>query len=119
MQYSSLLLSVLVLAALMLTSCLGQIHFSPDWQPGKRSGLASESQFSDTPYTQFPSSSSSSGSGNSGSRYDTDAIMSLFGGHMGRDVHACAEQIDYQVLLGVAKILAREANRLSSCMKGC
>lgn len=116
MKYISILLSLLFIAAMVVSSCLAQIHFSPDWQPGKRSAMGTQSQFSENPYINDVVEGSSKGSRN---ELDSDTILSLLGLHKQRDIQTCAEQVDYKVLINVAKILANEAKRISSCMKSC
>ncbi|GFR88494.1 adipokinetic prohormone type 1-like precursor [Elysia marginata] len=99
MKYSNLLISLLLVAAIMVSSCLGQIHFSPDWVPGKRSSMETQPQFNDNPYLNQVD-------GSSRRTIDTEALLSLLGVHKGRDVQTCADQVNYNVLINVAKIIA-------------
>ena len=106
MKYITLFLSLVVVAAMVVSSCLGQIHFSPDWEPGKRSAMPTRSRFNDNAYREMAGSSSSSSSSSRRSSYDTDSILNLFGGHRSRDAHKCADQVNFDILLDVANILA-------------
>nr|ARS73216.1 adipokinetic hormone [Deroceras reticulatum] len=77
------ILALLLLLAVSVSCCFGQINFTPHWGQGKR------------------------------------ALVAEYEDRLPQDGPSCLEKTDMNLLLEVAKLLAREAKRLSYCQKGC
>ncbi|GFO06622.1 hypothetical protein PoB_003312700 [Plakobranchus ocellatus] len=102
MRYGGFIAVLLVVAAVLVSSTLGQIHFSPGWKPGKR--FAASDARSLFEVNRYRENSGLGSSSSMDSSYDSDSTGRFAGNS--RDIHSCTEQVNYRLLLDMAKILA-------------